>query len=212
MNRVRQFHSNQFKLVEDEGPAIEDAFQQLFTTEMNDFFRLSLNLTADVEQAGSCVILAMRDCFDGGFVLISKELARVWARRAVIRNAIRLVLGANHAIPIALLNESGPSLHLQPTEYPIEALCNSPAILDLPNLDRLAFVICVLERYSILDCAMLLSRSPKDVNDARGRAITRVVSAEERNRCGETTASRTILCQGGCGEGELDASCGALLD
>ena len=63
------------------------------------------------------------------------------------------------------------------------------AILTLPDFDRLVFVFCVLERYSILDCALLLRRSPKDVNDARLRAINRVVSAEERNRHESTTTS-----------------------
>jgi hypothetical protein len=42
-------------------------------------------------------------------------------------------------------------------------------ILDLPELDRFVFVICVLERYSVYDCALLLGRPPQDINEARRR-------------------------------------------
>ena len=102
---------------------------------------------------------------------------------------------------------------MQPREYRIEALRDSLAILELPDFDRLVFVICVLERYSILDCALLLKRSPKDVNDARVRAINRVVSAEELNRHKPATRFPTTQ-YGACsnGIGELDGSCGSLLD
>ena len=92
-------------------------------------------------------------------------------------------------------------------------LADSVAILGLPDFDRLAFVICVLERYSILDCALLLKRSPKEVNDARVRAINQVVSAEERNRHESATTFPTSP-YGSCsnGIGEFDGSCGSLLD
>jgi hypothetical protein len=102
---------------------------------------------------------------------------------------------------------------LQPSEYRIEALRESAAIFDLPDFDRLVFVICVLERYSILDCALLLRRSPKDVNDARVRAIYQVVSAEERNRHESFTtypAGPYSAC--GNGIGDLDGACGTLLN
>lgn len=60
--------------------------------------------------------------------------------------------------------------HWQLCEYPGEGLSESEAILELPDFDRLAFVICVLERLSSLDCALLMKKSPKDVNDAIVRA------------------------------------------
>jgi len=180
MKSALQFHSNQFRLTEEDTYATTDDFQKLFAREMTDLFRLSLQLTADAEKAESCLILAMRECFANSNV--SKEWALIWARRTVIRNAIRLVLETENAMPKDICSEAGPDFHLQPSEYRIEALRESPAILELPGFDRLAFVICVLERYSILDCALLLKKSPKAVNDARVRAINLVVSAEELNR------------------------------
>ena len=208
MKSALQFHSNRFQLIEGDTYATIGDFQSLFARQMTDLFRLSLHLTADAQKAESCLILAMRECFVNGAV--AKEWALSWARRTVIRHAIRLVLGTENAMPNEIYNEAGPDFHLRPSEYRIEALRDSLGILELPDFDRLVFVICVLERYSILDCALLLIRSPKDVNDARVRAISQVASAEERNRHESTTTGPYGAC--GNGIGELDDSCGSLLD
>jgi hypothetical protein len=174
MKSALQFHSNQFKLIEEDTYATTDDFQRLFVREMTDLFRLSLLLTADAEKAECCLIHAMRECF--AISTVSKKWALIWARRMVVRNAIRLVVGTEDAMPIDICGDAGPDFHLQPSEYRIEALQDSLPILELPDFDRLVFVICVLQRYSILDCALLLKRYPKDVNDARVRAINQVVS------------------------------------
>lgn len=211
MKSALQFHSNKFKSFEDDSYAAADDFQRLFARNMNDLFRLSLQLTADAETAERCLILAMRESFANSTV--AKEWALIWARRTVIRNAIRLVLGARNTIPSDIDCEEVSDFHLQPTEYRIEALRNSLSILELPDFDRLVFVICVLERYSILDCALLLKSSPKVVSAARVHAINKVVFANERNRRESTTALSTSL-YGACsnGIGEVDDSCGSLLD
>lgn len=208
MKGALQFPSNRLHSIERDAYATPGDFQGVFAREMTDLFRLSLHLTADAEKAERCLILAMRECFAGSAVL--KGWAVVWARRAVVRTAIRLVLGPEYVMPADICDETGRDFHLQPNEYRIEALRDSLAILKLPDFDRLVFVICVLERYSIMDCALLLTRSPKDVNDARVRAIARVVCADERNRRESATTSPRGAC---CKEiGELDDSCGSLLD
>jgi DNA-directed RNA polymerase specialized sigma24 family protein len=208
MKSALQFHSNQFKLIEEDTFATTDDFQRLFAKEMTDLFRLSLLLTADAEKAECCLILAMRECM--AISTVSKKWALNWARRMVVRNAIRLVAGKKSAMPNDTYSEAGPDFHLQPSEYRIEAIQDAHAILTLPDFDRLAFVICVLERYSILDCALLLRRSPKDVNDARVRAINQIVSAEVRNRRESTTTSPYGACSSKLGE--LNDSCGSLFD
>ena len=90
MKSALQFHSNQFRLTEEDTYAKAEDFQRLFAREMTDLFRLSLLLTADAEKAERCLTLAMRDCMTNSTV--SKGWAFVWARRTVVRNAIRLVL------------------------------------------------------------------------------------------------------------------------
>jgi DNA-directed RNA polymerase specialized sigma24 family protein len=210
MNSALRFHSNQFKLIEDTY-ATRDDFQRLFAREMTDLFRLALQLTADAEKAEGCLILSMRECFDN--CTVAKEWALIWARRAVIRNAIRVVLSTDNATPDTINSETGPDFRLQLREYRIEALQDSLAILELPDFDRLVFVICVLERYAALDCALLLNRSPKDVNDARERAIDQVVSAEEWNRHKSATTFSSSLHSACSYElGECNWSCGSLFD
>ena len=208
MKTALQFHSRQFKLAEKDIYATTDDFQGLFAREMTDLFRLSLQLTADAEKAETCLILAMRECFANAAV--AKEWALIWTRRTIIRNAICLVFSTENGLPIDPHSDVGPDFHLQACGYRLEALRNSLTILALPDFDRLVFVICVLERYSIMDCALLLRRSAKDVNDARVRAINHVVSDEERNRHESATTSPYGACSSNLGE--LDDSCGSLFD
>jgi hypothetical protein len=211
MKSVLQIHSDRFKLIEDNTYATTDDFQRLFARQMTDLFRLSLLLTADAEKAESCLILAMRECFANSTV--SKGWAPIWARRMVISNAIRLVLETEGAMPNPKCSEAPTEFHLPPNADRIEALRDSLAILTLPDFDRLVFVICVLERYAAMDCALLLNRSPKDVADARERAITQVVSAEERNRRESATTFPTSP-HSACSNQmrEVDGTCGSLLD
>lgn len=208
MNTALQFRSNQFELMERNSYATPDDFQRLFAREMTGFFRLSLLLTADAEEAECCLIRAMRECVTTATV--SEEWANIWARRMVVRNAICLVLGLENGMPDETCDTTGPDFRLQPTEYRIEALRECPAILCLPDFDRLVFVICVLERYSILDCALLLRRSPKDVHDARVRATNQVISAEKLDECALRTATQAIP-YAACSEGEFDGSSGSVL-
>lgn len=182
-------------------------FEELFAKQNTDLLRLSLHLMADVERAEICLLLALKDCLARSDV--SKHRARAWARRMVVRNATRLIWGTSTDIP----GESEFEFSLQPSDLPLDELRESVAIPDLPDLDRLAFVMCVLERYSILDSALLLRRTPQDVYDAIVRATDRVLPPGELKN--DATASRfpgrvfgPYWDQGS----KLDVSCGAILD
>jgi hypothetical protein len=148
--------------------ATKDDFQQLFTTEATDLFRLSLQLTADAEKAEGCLILAMKYCF--GTNTIFKDFARVWARRMVIRSAIQLAFDVDHNSA----NDAETEFHLHSKGiHNDHQQLESMVVLHLSRFDRLAFVICVFERLSISDCALLLRKSRKDVNEAIVRAANR---------------------------------------
>jgi len=54
------------------------------------------------------------------------------------------------------------------------AIAASESILDLPEFERFVLVICVLEHYSIHDCALLLGKSPRDIKEARQRVGNQV--------------------------------------
>ena len=173
MKQALHFHSKQFELIDKDTYATTDDFQRVFAREMTDLLRLSLLLTADAEDAERSLILAMRDC--STISTVSKEWARIWARRTVIRKAIQLVVGTEDETSNDSGSGAGPDLRFQPGDYRVGDLQDSLDILALPNLERLVYVICDLERYSIMDCALLLGSSPKEVDAARIRAINQVV-------------------------------------
>lgn len=211
MKSALQFRSDRFKLIEDETYAVNQEFQQLFATEMTDLFRLSLNLTADLETAETCLILAMRECLQSNCAFNSKKLTRAWARRVVIRNAICLVSREESARSGGSRSESTSCDQSQPNQYRTTAVPESLAALNLPDFDRMVYVICVLEDYSIAHCALLLSRTLKEVDDARVRATIRVVVAEERNRLARRAIFRTgTYDTRSYGEEEFDGSCAPL--
>ena len=159
--------------------ATEDDFNQLFTAEVNDFFRLSLQLTADARKADRCLTLAMKDC--SGAKTIFRDFARVWARRMVIRNAIHLLQSI----------DSDSACDEQSSGLQNENHLKMTPVLGPPEFDRLAFVICVLEHFSIQDCALLLRKSPKDVNEAIARAENQLAFAVSRCRSSfDTSDSR----------------------
>lgn len=162
--------------------ATEDDFNQLFTAEIDGFVRLSLQLTADPKKAEQCLVLAMKDC--RGAKSTFRDFARVWARRMVIRNAI-------HLIPSA---DSDSACDVQSSELRNENHLKMAPVLDLPEFDRLAFVICALEQLSIQDCALLLRKSPKDVSEAIARAENQLASRGSRGRSSfDTSDSRHSL-------------------
>jgi hypothetical protein len=158
------------------GERVEDVRKEeiasVFECERVSLQRLAMLLTADSEAARLCLIRTFRECIASSSV--SKEWILSWTRRVVIRNAISLVMGPRDESfvdtnddadkgSIAFIEDDSPG-----------ATVESESILDLPAFDRLVFVICVLERYSMYDCALLLGSSPRDINEARERVGNQV--------------------------------------
>ena len=172
MNKILQFKRNwgnasYYSTAED--------FQRFFAAEMTDLLRLALLLTAEAENAERTLILAVRDCSQNDCV--PKEWIRTRARRAVIRQAIHLVLDNETALPETLLKRQ-PQFQWSSGQCAAEAVSESLAILSLPKLERLVFVICGIERYSIQDCSLLLNESADIVRGALRCATSQLVDAE----------------------------------
>jgi DNA-directed RNA polymerase specialized sigma24 family protein len=147
--------------------ARKEEFVSVFECERAALQRLALLLTANSEAAKRCLIGAFRGCIASSSV--SREWALVWSRRMVIRNAISLVMGPGGQSFVNTNDDAYNGLiAFSPNDSP-DAGRTSEAILDLPDLERFVFVICVLERYSIRECALLLGKSPREVNEVRHR-------------------------------------------
>lgn len=151
-------------------------FCRIFKEDMKNLYLLSLLLTADTEKAEQCFVSGLDDCASGNQVF--KEWARSWARRTVIKNAIRLVApqptaasnGSNHVAANAVSDQVSPELH-----------AGFAAVLGLETFERFAFVTSVLEGYSDRDSALLLGCSRDDLVAARSRALQRIAVSDTQS-------------------------------
>jgi DNA-directed RNA polymerase specialized sigma24 family protein len=147
--------------------ARKEEFVSLFQCERVGLQRLALLLTANSDAVKRCLIRAFRECIASSSV--SKEWVLSWTRRIVIRNAISLVMDPESELFVNTNDDPDNGVIGFCQDDSLDAIAETASILDLPELDRLVFVICVLERYSTYDCALLLGRSPRDINEARQR-------------------------------------------
>ena len=151
-------------------------FCRIFAEDMRNLYWLSFILTADPGRAEQCFVAGLDDCFAGNGVF--KEWARSWAKRTIIKNAIRLIspefTSASGASNNTVLNrdETAAGSHLS-----LAAESEVSAILDLDPFDRLAFVMSVLEGFSDRDCSLLLGCTHQALVAGRLRALQRLSHA-----------------------------------
>jgi hypothetical protein len=159
-------------------------FCRIFKEDMKHLYLLSLVLTSDPTKAEQCFVAALDDCTAGNRVF--KECSRSWARRAIIKNALRLIVPgptyANSVWNAAFASDATD--RAQP-----EVQVDISILFGLTSFERFAFVISVFEGYSDQDCALLLGCTRQALIAARVRAgqeITRSAGIQ-RNRQAETS-------------------------
>jgi hypothetical protein len=168
--------------------ARNEEFISVFESERASLQRLALLLTGNSEAAKLCLIRAFGECIASSSV--SKEWILSWTRRMVIRNAISLVMGPGDQSFVNTNDDTHGGLITFFPDVSLDAISDSESILDLPEFDRFVFVICILERYSTRDCALLLDRSPRDINEARQRVGNQVRQISELSDISQRVAMR----------------------
>jgi len=139
-------------------------FCQVFDEHLNDLYTLSLVLTADRHKADECVVAGLEDCLQGNPVF--REWAKSWARRTVIKNAIRVVS------PLTISPSRSETETTAGSREPLsKGSATIAAITRLQPFDRFVYVLSVLEKYSNNECSMLLDCTVERVVDARIRAL-----------------------------------------
>jgi DNA-directed RNA polymerase specialized sigma24 family protein len=142
-------------------------FRRIFEEDLNSLYQLSFLLTGDHQKAERCFVAGLEDCVKDSQVF--REWARTWAKRVIVKNAIReLHPQSNHSnssahVPIVFSPHrqlSGPNGHF-----------DIDAVSGLADFERFVFVLCVLERYREHECALLLGCSDSEVREARSQAI-----------------------------------------
>ena len=145
-------------------------FCQIFYEETDRLYRLAYLLTADQEKAQQCFVCGLEDSLQGNPVF--KEWARSWARRMIIKSAVRVIqprpIGENAH---AGFGSNDKMLTTQPPEI--------VAVLLLDAFERFIYVLSVLEHYSDHDCSLLLGCAQRDVVAGRIRALRQTGSAME---------------------------------
>ena len=140
-------------------------FQRIFTEEMSALYLLSFLLTGAREQAEECFVSGIGECARENRVF--NEWARSWARRTIIRSAIRLVAPVQH--PEEAMRH--PAAERTMDKLPLVSQTEVSAILELKPVERFVFVMSALERYSDHDCSVLLGCTRRNVIEARARAL-----------------------------------------
>jgi hypothetical protein len=140
-------------------------FCKIFTEEMNSLYLLAYLLTADSNKAEQCFVGALGECVEstGAFM----EWAHSWARRTIIKQAIRTIMPSpEYPDPVSLVNPNGTSTCGKCSQM--------GAIVALGAFERFVFVMSVLEGQSDADCSSLLNCARPDVMIARELTLRRL--------------------------------------
>ena len=191
--------------------ATASEFQKLFATEESEFYRLAFLIIADSVKAEECVTKAMNDCAYGSAV--SKEWMRPWARRVVIRNAIRIVAESQGNRSVILSDHACLQANSKLQEMGPYGDGASSGVLALPDFERIVFVLRVLEHYPARDCALLVGRLQQDVQKAQLCAIERLALYEhgDPHHAVNLTSSLCLRSEKNEEPGDGNDSCGTLL-
>jgi DNA-directed RNA polymerase specialized sigma24 family protein len=152
--------------------ATDSDFCRIFRDDMSSLYMLSYVLTADHDLAEKCFVSGLDDCSTGNRVF--KEWARSWARRVVIKDAIRMIAPGNAAteqVPATGTTNGAEFLHqMKRPELAFEL----KALIELPPFERFAFVMSFCEGYADRDCALLLGCTRDRLVTARTRALEQI--------------------------------------
>jgi DNA-directed RNA polymerase specialized sigma24 family protein len=147
-------------------------FCAVFKAHSDDLYQLAFLLTADHEKAEQCFVAGLEDSVTENHVF--KEWTHSWAKRAILRNAIRELKPRPSAYSSSRVHAPQTSPISRDRGEHFEA----GAILALERFERFAFVISVLEQYSEHECSLLLGCAPWEIREARSRALTQLASSQ----------------------------------
>jgi len=178
-------HGTHIKQANEFEYATASDFCRIFGQDMKSLFLLALLLTGEEEKAEKCFLDALENATNRRTVF--KDWARSWARRAIIQ-AAQGILNPRPGPAVEVLTTASDAINTKASAEHIEI----SAVLGLEHFDRFVFVMSVLEKYSYHECAILLGTTPKEVIEARNRALERlgreVESAFDNNRAHGGTA------------------------
>jgi hypothetical protein len=144
-------------------------FRQIFTEDMAGLHLLAHLLTADKAKAEQCFVSGLDDSIHGNPVF--KQWARAWSKRAIIQNAVKMMLPVPGQPAITEgISKRNPQI-AGAAENPMVAL-----VMQWTPFERFVFVMSVLEGYSVRECSALLACRDQDVIAAKLQVLQRLAN------------------------------------
>lgn len=134
---------------------------RIFAQQLNSLYKLAFLLTTNHSLAEQCTIASLDEALTVNG--ISKASAESWSKRAVIKNAIRIVRRECFKTDVTL----------QRPEISNDGFTGWPfnAIISLQPLERFVFVLSVLEKIPDCECSQLFGCAATEIVPARIRAL-----------------------------------------
>jgi len=140
---------------------------------LNAFYQLSFLLTRDHERAERCFVAGIQHLVSGNRAF--NQWAHSWAKRIIVESAVRELKPRRRQ----------SNFYPLPATFPyLGDLWSTPrghfelgTILALRDFERFVFVLSVLDRYSLEDCAGLLGCSVSEIRQARTHALQELVNS-----------------------------------
>jgi hypothetical protein len=152
--------------------ATSEDFLNILDQDMHSLYQLSFLLTGNHQKAEGCFVAGIEGCVKANRVF--REWARGWAKRMIVENAIRELNPRRES-------SNSPALT---TVFSRNRQSSGPigyfdldAMLGLADFERFVFVLCVLERYRMHECALFLGCSASEVRDACAHAIEKLANS-----------------------------------
>jgi hypothetical protein len=156
--------------------ATRDDFRKIFTKELDSLYGLLFLLTKDQARAEKCFVAGLEDCVNANHVF--KGWALSWARRALVQQAIHELQPQPDQRP--RLSRQGVAEAINLAGDPKRQIAMD-GVLSLERFERFVFVMSVLERYTEHECSLFLRCSPRDIRNARLRALQQVATNHVRS-------------------------------
>lgn len=151
--------------------ATSEDFCRVFMKKVDSLYGFTFLLTKDQREAEKCFVAGLEDCLNAN--QIRKDFALSWARYAIIKQAIReLRPRPDRRSPFSKQEVADPINSVADLELQV----SMDGVLSLETFERFVFVMSVLERYSEHECSFLLLCSPRDIRNARLKALQQVAT------------------------------------
>jgi DNA-directed RNA polymerase specialized sigma24 family protein len=162
-------------------PAVWGDFCNAFVKDMEPLYLLAFLLTANHHDAEQCFATALAAASEA---TVFRDWVRPWIRRTLIKVAIHKVLRTprDNGQTRDPWGGSGAAISFN-------------AVAQLGSLERLVFVIMVLERYSIKECSLLLDCTEQAVVAARLHALKDLGSDRALGISPATNGEKLQICR-----------------